>query len=531
MGEVFDSSQTEAPALPVPLVVCGPRRKLVMRRTTSGADSSRNAAAAEAAAAAAAREALELRLALSLSTADAAADPDAALIAQLDAADALAACCGPGSAPPGGAPASVRTRPPADAGAAPPPPPPASDHLARAASSPDGAPSGRDSPRSPVPASPLSRSRGAALAEAYATSHALDADDELGPDADGFVDLWGSFDDVERSSGPPPLPPLAAHAPPSPPASVPPLRCLLRAGAAAPDGSPREAVLLDRATDGAMRARDLDCASSLAASGISPLDVLGRARFLARYVSAVCGGAMSSDKAEAGWTAQRAAATAAVVRLGDVTVGAARHRALLFKALAPTCGVPCRLLRGAFYNAGDAAAACVVVLTHSRTREHAVTLVGPAAGAVAAASSPPADGPATPRSAAAARPPAPPTAALPRAGSSLRPGPATSDEAAPLSSSSSSSLVVREATDAFQPPWMHTKLRPVSSLPARGGAGAGLRGGSDDGAPPPSPRSAGNGPLAFVASPYLHGRSSYNLGEEDAPPPAVQPPRPQIWWN
>lgn len=38
-----------------------------------------------------------------------------------------------------------------------------------------------------------------------------------------------------------------------------------------------------------------------------------------------------------------------VMPIGDLTVGASRHRALLLKWLADACDLPCRLVRGDFY--------------------------------------------------------------------------------------------------------------------------------------------------------------------------------------
>ena len=38
-----------------------------------------------------------------------------------------------------------------------------------------------------------------------------------------------------------------------------------------------------------------------------------------------------------------------VISMGELSVGASRHRALLMKWLADACDLPCRLLRGEFY--------------------------------------------------------------------------------------------------------------------------------------------------------------------------------------
>jgi len=62
------------------------------------------------------------------------------------------------------------------------------------------------------------------------------------------------------------------------------------------------------------------------------------------------GGRFAYDELEARYAAaaaqRKAAAGGLVTRIGDLQVGLARHRALLFKALADACELPCRLLRG-----------------------------------------------------------------------------------------------------------------------------------------------------------------------------------------
>ena len=42
-----------------------------------------------------------------------------------------------------------------------------------------------------------------------------------------------------------------------------------------------------------------------------------------------------------------------VLPIGELTVGLSRHRALLLKTLADSCGLPCRMLRGDFYLGTD----------------------------------------------------------------------------------------------------------------------------------------------------------------------------------
>jgi len=76
----------------------------------------------------------------------------------------------------------------------------------------------------------------------------------------------------------------------------------------------------------------------------------GAAQALAQVVAERMGGRFAYDELEARYAAaaaqRKAAAGGLVTRIGDLQVGLARHRALLFKALADACELPCRLLRG-----------------------------------------------------------------------------------------------------------------------------------------------------------------------------------------
>jgi len=71
---------------------------------------------------------------------------------------------------------------------------------------------------------------------------------------------------------------------------------------------------------------------------------------LAQVVAERMGGRCAYDELEHRYAVvaaeRKAAAGSLVVRVGDLAVGLARHRALLFKALADACKLPCRLLRG-----------------------------------------------------------------------------------------------------------------------------------------------------------------------------------------
>lgn len=71
---------------------------------------------------------------------------------------------------------------------------------------------------------------------------------------------------------------------------------------------------------------------------------------LAQVVAERMGGRSAYDELATRYAASAAerkrAAGSLVVRVGELRVGLARHRALLFKALADACKLPCRLLRG-----------------------------------------------------------------------------------------------------------------------------------------------------------------------------------------
>lgn len=62
----------------------------------------------------------------------------------------------------------------------------------------------------------------------------------------------------------------------------------------------------------------------------------------------------------------------AVIPIGQLSVGLPRHRALLFKALADACELPCRLLRGRFYTGGSEEKAVVMVRSLDQEVRHSM---------------------------------------------------------------------------------------------------------------------------------------------------------------
>jgi hypothetical protein len=79
-------------------------------------------------------------------------------------------------------------------------------------------------------------------------------------------------------------------------------------------------------------------------AGVLPDQAL--ARVVAEHMGGPCGHrALSRRYAEAS-RALKARAGSVVLPVGQLRVGLARHRALLFKTLADACELPCRMLRG-----------------------------------------------------------------------------------------------------------------------------------------------------------------------------------------
>ncbi|CAL8464074.1 g3609 [Coccomyxa elongata] len=167
---------------------------------------------------------------------------------------------------------------------------------------------------------------------------------------DGLYDPWGSFPELhpfERSHVFPSLADLKAiefH-----------------------EGDSREVIVVDHDTDPDLARVDSEAAEAISVScAEGPLACI---QALARVVASHMGGrsnhaALSRRYAQA----RREQRRGLVVPIGALSVGLARHRALLFKALADACELPCRMLRGPFIgNAGRSGElAAVVVRVHSQ---------------------------------------------------------------------------------------------------------------------------------------------------------------------
>ncbi|KIY94265.1 hypothetical protein MNEG_13698 [Monoraphidium neglectum] len=82
--------------------------------------------------------------------------------------------------------------------------------------------------------------------------------------------------------------------------------------------------------------------------------------------------------------AVKASSRSVILLIGQLRVGAARHRALLFKVLADALGLECQLLRGAGYTGSDDGADVVVRLEGRDWRARAAMATAAAAAAAAA---------------------------------------------------------------------------------------------------------------------------------------------------
>ena len=187
------------------------------------------------------------------------------------------------------------------------------------------------------------RTKGRALASRFWVSQCLDADETLDASCDGFYDVWG--DTFEASAD----------------GKLPELVDLLRSP---PKTASDEVILVDRSSDMFLESLDALAADECAAAP----NVRAKCALLARFVSDRLGGSVKTvdDAALAEAYANEreqllAESHGCVLHIGHLSRGQERHRAILFKALASTVGVPCRLVRGEYYCGRDTA--CVMLTT------------------------------------------------------------------------------------------------------------------------------------------------------------------------
>ncbi|CAJ1952066.1 unnamed protein product [Sphenostylis stenocarpa] len=167
--------------------------------------------------------------------------------------------------------------------------------------------------------------------------NALGYDDKI---LDGFYDLYGSL----TESNPTRMPSL--------------LDLQLQATSISGSGT-WEAVLVNRAADSNLlklvqKAQELTGKSSSDFEVIDSNLVRKLAIFVADYMGGQVGDPESMTRA---WRSLsyslKATLGSMFLPLGSLTIGLARHRALLFKVLADSFGIPCRLVKGLQYTSSD----------------------------------------------------------------------------------------------------------------------------------------------------------------------------------
>ncbi|KAG9160021.1 hypothetical protein Leryth_005762 [Lithospermum erythrorhizon] len=174
------------------------------------------------------------------------------------------------------------------------------------------------------------------LAYRYWNYNALGYDDKI---LDGFYDLYGVL--LEPAS--PTMPSLVDLQ-----------------GRRVSDNISWEAILINRAGDSRLlniEQKALEVALTSRTEFMNyPLDCL--VKYIASLVSDHMGGPVKDpDSMLMAWRSLcynlKARIGSMVLPLGSLTIGLARHRALLFKVLADSVGIPCRLIKGQQYTGSD----------------------------------------------------------------------------------------------------------------------------------------------------------------------------------
>ncbi|PSR96528.1 Serine/threonine-protein kinase [Actinidia chinensis var. chinensis] len=178
------------------------------------------------------------------------------------------------------------------------------------------------------------------VAYRYWNYNALGYDDKI---LDGFYDVYGVLTE-STSSRMPSLVDLQ--------------------GAPVSDNISWEAILVNRAADSNLLKLEQEALEMAVKSRSESLNVVvvgDLIRKLATLVSNYMGGPVGDpDNMLRAWKrlshSLKATLGSMVLPLGSLTIGLARHRALLFKVLADSVGIPCRLVKGQQYTgSGDAA--------------------------------------------------------------------------------------------------------------------------------------------------------------------------------
>ncbi|KAL2342353.1 hypothetical protein Fmac_003638 [Flemingia macrophylla] len=171
------------------------------------------------------------------------------------------------------------------------------------------------------------------VAYRYWNYNALGYDDKI---SDGFYDLYGILT-ASTSARMPSLVDLQ--------------------GAPASDDVTWEAVLVNRAADSNLLKLEQK-AIEMAANARNDIEVCNLVHKLAMIVADYMGGSIEDPESMSrAWSSLsyslKATLGSMVLPLGSLTIGLARHRALLFKVLADSLGIPCRLVKGLQYMGSD----------------------------------------------------------------------------------------------------------------------------------------------------------------------------------
>uniref|UniRef100_A0A7C9E4K1 non-specific serine/threonine protein kinase n=1 Tax=Opuntia streptacantha TaxID=393608 RepID=A0A7C9E4K1_OPUST len=187
------------------------------------------------------------------------------------------------------------------------------------------------------------------LAYRYWNYNALSYDDKI---LDGFYDLYGVVSECDSSKMP----------------SLVDLKAI-----PVSEASSWEAILVNRASDPNLVKLEKRALILAVKARSEPLLLGGRELIqqLATLVSDYMGGPVGEpENMLRAWKSLsyslRSTLQSMVLPLGSLTIGLARHRALLFKVLADSVGIPCRLVKGQLYTGFDDVAMNIVKIDEGR---------------------------------------------------------------------------------------------------------------------------------------------------------------------
>ncbi|KAK1300008.1 Serine/threonine-protein kinase CTR1 [Acorus calamus] len=147
-----------------------------------------------------------------------------------------------------------------------------------------------------------------------------------------------------------------------------------------PAESSMEVVLVDGSSDPLLRELEVKAFSLFDASGLT-LDLV---EGLAKLVSTFMGGAFLNEQGylHLHWKLcsknVRSFRQSVVIPIGSLSAGLCRHRAILFKKLADTVGLPCRIAQGCKFCTSMQPSSCLVKISDAKNlvREYVVDLIG-----------------------------------------------------------------------------------------------------------------------------------------------------------